>query len=524
MYLPTSASFTHAPRYLVMAYWKSEPLIDTERPEPAPSYYPVEFLVKRTVRFSGRAESIRTDTNYDNYGGDPCLISFSVFFDTKSCRCKFVNSRMRSTSVAWPHAYNEVWSIPCGLSHMAQAHGQSLHHNRLQNVSTDVQSPYHFRNQFFFESAEHSAPSSMDVLAQQSATKRNRKSLGHTSCPRTCIDTSCFYCGVHRPTHQQLSPCASFSWTTGVLEPSPGLTMHSLTRDLSTDSWRGFLLNKKGTKGFWIVGNSLYMTPGDSCNLLLPVFSLKTLKQGELRVAHSSGEEGRGAVLPVAFNVHPVLSSTISCSAAGLQLRRWSRRPLLVAEFFPRHPRFQQSQCRVEFATPGFNQLRDHSSVGPVFRPTHSWSASLSQGRLLVPVSVVFQGRTTTMLRCTLHVCGSRRSSDGDVQPPQLVPSRKRRHHINPRHIVIGVSWTVFPLASSAVEQLFPGQQSRICRTLSCILGLHELLLARKGVVSAHVFHHATFAWIAFFDLESQSWCGSRLPFVVGHPFFRGCF
>ena len=23
---------------------------------------------------------------------------------------------------------------------------------------------------------------------------------------------------------------------------------------------------------------------------------------------------------------------------------------------------------------------------------------------------------------------------------------------------------------------------------------------------------------------HAQSWCGSRLPFVLGHPFFRGCF
>ena len=109
-------------------------------------------------------------------------------------------------------------------------------------------------------------------------------------------------------------------------------------------------------------------------------------------------------------------------------------------------------------------------------------------------MSVVFQGRTTTMLRCTLHVCGSRRSSDGDVQPSQLVPSRWRRHHINPRHIAIGVSLTVFPLAPSAVEQLFPAQQSRNSGSKTVVYPRSELFLACKCVVSVHFFHHATFA------------------------------
>ena len=117
------------------------------------------------------------------------------------------------------------------------------------------------------------------------------------------------------------------------------------------------------------------------------------------------------------------------------------------------------------------------------------------------------------MLRCTLHVCGSRRSSDGDVQPSQLDPSRKRRHHINPRHIVIGVSWTVFPL-----------QKSRICRTLSCILGLHELLLARKGVVLAHVIHQCHVRMICF--LRHGVAVLVRQPFAIRRraPFLQGMF
>ena len=165
-----------------------------------------------------------------------------------------------------------------------------------------------------------------------------------------------------------------------------------------------------------------------------------------------------------------------------------------------------------------------HSSVGPLFRPTHTCSASLSQGRLLVPVSVVVQGRTTTMLRCTWHVCGSRRSSDGDVQPSQLVPSRKRRHHINPRHIVTGVSWTVFPLTRPLWGNSF--QVSSPAPVEPC----------RVSSVSMSFFRHAR-VWSRRMSyimprsdgLLSSAWSrslGVRQPFATGRraPFLQGLF
>ena len=153
---------------------------------------------------------------------------------------------------------------------------------------------------------------------------------------------------------------------------------------------------------------------------------------------------------------HKHMAEVCTTNASRTPVRMYSRRTslglkhclnqqntLLVAELC----RANAALSSPHQASTSFVTKLHHSSVGPVFRPTQSRSASLSQGRLLVPVSVVFQGRTTTIMRCTLHVCGSRRSSDGDVPPSQLVPSRERRHHINPRHIVIGVYLTVFPLA-----------------------------------------------------------------------------
>ena len=126
------------------------------------------------------------------------------------------------------------------------------------------------------------------------------------------------------------------------------------------------------------------------------------------------------------------------------------------------------------------------------------------------------------MMRCTLYVCGSRRSSDGDVQPSQLVPSRERRHHINLCHIVIGV----YRLATRSSLRSNSFQVSSPASVEPC----------RVSSVSMSFFWHArvwsrrmSFIMPRSHDFFSSAWSRSLgaaavLPFVVGHPFLKGCF
>ena len=140
---------------------------------------------------------------------------FSVFFDTKSCRCKFVSSLRRSTSVALPT------SVQRGLIYPMRAvpHGTSTWPKSAPQTSPECQ--YGCAGAVPFLEIKH-------FLNQQNRAIHLVHVLGLTRLVST-VGFIVLHIGSFLPAPPFLGPLGFWS-------PPSGQTMHLHTSDLSTDS------------------------------------------------------------------------------------------------------------------------------------------------------------------------------------------------------------------------------------------------------------------------------------------------